>query len=135
MSNYKTLSEFEQDAKQVMGSSWSEVEIHSQLVADIISARIDQRLSQEDVATATGQKQSAIARFENCNGSPRLDTIIKILVALDLEIEIKKKEAQPQKIFKLADRYITRNFSDYVPRDIASSCIAMDKGQLQFCGM
>ena len=37
----------------------------------------------------TGLKQLAIARIENNVNSPQLDTLIKILDALDLKIEIK----------------------------------------------
>ena len=36
----------------------------------------------------TGLKQPAIARIENNVNSPQLDTLIKILDALDLKLEI-----------------------------------------------
>ena len=51
----------------------------------------------------TGLKQPAIARIENNVNSPQLDTLIKILDALDLKIEI--NSLKTNKIFVDKDIY------------------------------
>lgn len=58
------------------------------IINTIISTRKKKGLTQKEVAEMTGLKQPAIARIENNVNSPQLDTLIKILDALDLKIEI-----------------------------------------------
>ncbi len=58
------------------------------IINTIISTRKKKGLTQKEVAKMTGLKQPAIARIENNVNSPQLDTLIKILDALDLKIEI-----------------------------------------------
>ena len=52
--------------------------------------RMEKGYSQRYLASITGIKQSAIARFESNKVSPRLDTLIVILRALELKINIQK---------------------------------------------
>ncbi len=52
----------------------------------------------------TGLKQPAIARIENNVNSPQLDTLIKILDALDLKIEINSLKTNETKRFISSDR-------------------------------
>ena len=58
------------------------------IINTIISTRKKKGLTQKEVAKMTGLKQPAIDRIENNVNSPQLDTLIKILDALDLKIEI-----------------------------------------------
>lgn len=69
-------------------SLFEEIEIISKLVTEVIERRIELGLSQRDLATISGVKQPAIARFETLGTIPRLDTLIKILKALGLKINI-----------------------------------------------
>lgn len=66
-------------------------------VAKIASIIIDRRkylgLTQADVAERSGLKQSAIARFENTGAIPRLDTLLKIVKVLGMEININSLES------------------------------------------
>ena len=62
--------------------------IEENIIKTIISTRKKKGLTQKEVAEMTGLKQLAIARIENNVNSPQLDTLIKILDALDLKIEI-----------------------------------------------
>ena len=62
--------------------------IEENIINTIISTRKKKGLTQKEVAKMTGLKQPAIARIENNVNSPQLDTLIKILDALDLKIEI-----------------------------------------------
>jgi|GEM_PF-2736314 Predicted transcriptional regulator with C-terminal CBS domains len=54
--------------------------------------RIEKGYSQRDLATITNVKQSAIARMEQLKIIPRLDTIILIARALDLQLTFKRIE-------------------------------------------
>lgn len=45
-------------------------------------------MSQRDLAKKTGIKQPMIARIENFDTIPRLDTLVKISRALELKIEL-----------------------------------------------
>lgn len=63
--------------------------IEESIIENIIKTRKNKGLSQKQLAEKTGLKQPAIARIENNVNSPQLDTLIKIVDALDLTIEIK----------------------------------------------
>lgn len=52
--------------------------------------RIEKGYSQRDLAKLTGIKQSAIARMESLKIYPRIDTIITIGRALDLQVNFKR---------------------------------------------
>jgi|GEM_PF-2326385 Predicted transcriptional regulator with C-terminal CBS domains len=57
----------------------------AEILGGIIAKRINEGLTQEDVAKKTGLKQSAIARFENFSTMPRMDTLLKIVKAVDFD--------------------------------------------------
>ena len=52
--------------------------------------RIEKGYSQRDLARITGIKQSAIARMEGLKVYPRIDTLVMISRALDLQFVIKR---------------------------------------------
>ena len=82
------LIELEKDNETF--KKWGELYmIEENIINTIISTRKKKGLTQSDVATKTGLKQSAVTRVENMSNSPRLDTLIKILYVLGLKIEIK----------------------------------------------
>lgn len=54
----------------------------------IIGKRIEQKLSQAQVAKKTKMHQSAIARFETGETSPTLTTTSRVLAALNLKIRV-----------------------------------------------
>lgn len=80
------------DIKNSIGSlkieEKEEIEIISNLVSVIIKRRIELGLSQRDLAALTGIKQPAIARLETLGCIPKLDTLIKILKALGIKIDL-----------------------------------------------
>jgi transcriptional regulator with XRE-family HTH domain len=55
-----------------------------------VQSRKEKVLSQKEVAKIANLKQPAIARIETGAHSPQLDTLLKLIDALDLKIEIKK---------------------------------------------
>lgn len=60
------------------------------LLTSIRFRRIEKGYSQRDLAKLTGIKQSAIARIEALKVMPRLDTIILLSRALDLQLNLKR---------------------------------------------
>ncbi|GAB6461311.1 hypothetical protein bcgnr5390_61140 [Bacillus luti] len=61
-----------------------------EFLAELVLERHEQGLTQQDMAKATGLKQSAIARFEALDCSiPRMTTVLKYTRALGKELTIK----------------------------------------------
>jgi len=63
-------------------------EAEYQLIKEIIQARLEQNLTQNDLAQLIGTRQSNISRLENGNANPSLDFLEKIASALGKKIEI-----------------------------------------------
>lgn len=61
------------------------------IVADIAELRRSKGISQHELAKMTGIQQPVIARMEKGTTNPRLDTVIKIVEALDYELKIVPK--------------------------------------------
>lgn len=60
------------------------------IIATLKFRRLEKGYSQRDLAKLTGIKQSAIARLEQGKIYPRIDTIIIIGRALDLQVAFKR---------------------------------------------
>lgn len=56
------------------------------IIVKLIKRRIDLKISQRELAKMTGIKQPVIARIECFEATPRLDTLVKIAKALDLQL-------------------------------------------------
>jgi DNA-binding phage protein len=54
----------------------------------IIQKRIEKRLTQAAVAKKARMHQSAVARLESGEGSPTLETVSRVLAALDAKISV-----------------------------------------------
>ena len=62
-----------------------------QLGSTLKRVRIDKKLSQTDISNETGLRQAGISLLEGGAKGVRLDTLFKILAALDLEIVVQKR--------------------------------------------
>ena len=62
-----------------------------ELISDIIKARIEEKITQSELAKKTGISQPNITRFEKNIHSASLATTIKILNALGYQLKIEKK--------------------------------------------
>lgn len=80
----------------------------SNIITNIVSERINQGLSQRDLAQKTGLKQSAIARIEKMQVMPRIDTLIRLARKLNLKINVEK----PGDGFKSTVIYVNTDFSN-----------------------
>ena len=59
------------------------------LIRSIIEKRIEKNISQKELASRMGTKQSALSRFESGNYNPSLDFMQKVAQALDSKLEIR----------------------------------------------
>ena len=64
----------------------------SEIIHRVTEARIRKGLTQRDLAEKCGLKQSAIARIETLTTIPRINTLVRIAEALDVEIRAEEKE-------------------------------------------
>lgn len=65
-----------------------------EIINKIVKARRNLNLSQRDLAKKCGIKQPALARIEQFNVIPKLNTIIKIAKCVNVEINAKDKNNQ-----------------------------------------
>ena len=63
-------------------AEWEKQRPEREYIKAIIAARIDQKLSQKELAERTGIRQSNISRIENGNCSPTVATLQQIATGL-----------------------------------------------------
>lgn len=71
------------------------------MVADIVKRRKMLGWTQEEVAKKAGLTQAQVARLENSSQIPRVDTLIKVAVALGLKIKLNEVEEESAAISSL----------------------------------
>jgi ribosome-binding protein aMBF1 (putative translation factor) len=65
-----------------------EIEEVSEIVSSIIQRRQELGISQRDLAARCGIPQSSVARIETLKTTPKLDTLIKLMQALNLKLQV-----------------------------------------------
>lgn len=65
-----------------------EIEEVASIVSSIIRRRQELGISQRDLAKRCGIPQSSVARIETLKTTPKLDTLIKLMQALNLKLHI-----------------------------------------------
>jgi predicted transcriptional regulator len=63
------------------------------MVSDIVKRRKMLGLTQDEVAKKAGLTQAQIARLENSSQIPRVDTLLKVAIALGLSIKFNEEAA------------------------------------------
>ncbi|PKE29624.1 transcriptional regulator [Rahnella sp. AA] len=66
------------------------------LASALRNERKKRKLSQSKTAETMGLKQSTVSEFENYPDGTRLETLFKLLAALDLELQIAPRNSDPQ---------------------------------------
>lgn len=73
----------------------AENDLTVELVGEMIRARKEQHLSQRDLETISGIKQSVIARMESGKTDPQLSTILKLLASMGKTLAIVPLKSNP----------------------------------------
>ncbi|MBQ6370901.1 MAG: helix-turn-helix transcriptional regulator [Firmicutes bacterium] len=68
--------------------AWAETELEDQIRRMLIEARIEQNLTQEELAARSGIRQSNISRIENGSVIPTLQTLNAIAVGIGKRLKI-----------------------------------------------
>ena len=71
-----------------------ELQQRKKLIAQLVEARIEQGISQTELARRLGIHRSSICRLESGTQNPTLDMIIKIASALDKDISLKLSDKE-----------------------------------------
>lgn len=79
-------------ADQEFAKAYEEIKKEYSLIEQVANARKEMGLTQQELADKVGVSQQVISRFENEKHAPTLDSFLKILEGLDLEITINKKK-------------------------------------------
>ncbi|PXV62944.1 helix-turn-helix domain-containing protein [Halanaerobium congolense] len=106
----KNWDEFDQIVKSSM--SEEEYERHiliSKISADLIRLRLEQNMTQTDLAEKSGLKQSATARLESEEVLPKLSTLLKLTKALDANINLNPNQ---ESIIKIESNKMINNKAD-----------------------
>jgi transcriptional regulator with XRE-family HTH domain len=85
-------SDIKKEIRSISDSEKMQIELVADLVDEIIEKRQSLGLTQRDLAEKTGLKQSAIARMESGGAIPRLDTILRVALAMGLKFKLIKDE-------------------------------------------
>jgi len=64
-------------------------EAEYKIIEEIITARMEKKLTQKGLAELIGTKQSNISRLESGNYNPTLDFLHKIALAMDKKLEVR----------------------------------------------
>jgi transcriptional regulator with XRE-family HTH domain len=81
----------------------------SKISADLIRLRLEQNMTQTDLAEKSGLKQSAIARLESEEVLPKLSTLLKLAKALDANINLNPNQ---ESIIKIESNKMINNKAD-----------------------
>lgn len=87
----KTWADVRETITSITQKEKDEIELSAKLVAQLIRRRQELGLSQRDLSSKCGLKQTAIARLEKNNAIPRIDTFARISKSLGLEIQLVAK--------------------------------------------
>lgn len=64
----------------------------ARLTSELIKLRKEQKVTQKELGERTGLHQAAIARIEKMDCVPKLDTFLKLILALNTTIKLQEKE-------------------------------------------
>jgi len=74
----------------------------ARMVSDIVKRRKMLGLTQNEVAQKAGLSQAQVARLENSSQIPRVDTLIKVAIALGMHIQLNETDQQAVTSHRLA---------------------------------
>lgn len=87
----RTWEDYKNHVKSISNAerrNMEEIEEMTDIVSSIIQRRQELGISQRDLAERCGIPQSSVARMETLKTTPKLDTLLKIMQALNLKFQI-----------------------------------------------
>ena len=66
----------------------AEIETLSAIISQVILKRTNMGISQRELATMCNMPQSSIARIEACKTIPKLDTLLRLMKPLGLNLRV-----------------------------------------------
>lgn len=69
-------------------AEWDAQEAEREIMRKIVEARMEEDLSQRELASKCGMKPANLCRLENGNGNPSVATLAKIAQGLGRKLEI-----------------------------------------------
>lgn len=82
----KTWRDKRKEIKSIPADEMNHIQAVAQIVNVLCRRRIELGLTQAEVAEKAGLQQESIARLENGNVVPRLDTVFKVAYALGMKL-------------------------------------------------
>lgn len=88
MKKYTNFDDMFNDPEYFPDEDREAVNIEAALIAKVIEARENNKMTQRELSELTGIKQPVISRLESQKTTPQLNTILKILVPLGYTLEV-----------------------------------------------
>lgn len=85
MSNWDDIKK---NMTSISQDEWDEIDLKVKIVGEILDARKKAGITQSELESLTGIKQTFIARFENNRMDPQLTTVLKLLRPLGLTLDV-----------------------------------------------
>lgn len=89
--NYKTYKKNALEKNAELRKEYEALAPQYKIIDAVISARIERRMTQAELAERANTRQSNISRFESGNYNPSVEFLQKLAGALDKQLEIKLK--------------------------------------------
>ena len=88
MKKVTSFSEYMVDEERVSVEERELIQFEKELILKMSELRHSQGLSQRELAEISGVKQPALARLESMKATPRIDTVLRLLIPLGYTLEI-----------------------------------------------
>lgn len=88
--NIKEIIDKEKQSNSSFSKLWDESRTEYKLLAEFVRLRKEQKITQEELAKRTGNKQQVISRIEKRENSPTLKTFCGLLNTLGYDLKIVK---------------------------------------------
>ena len=92
MKNYTNFDEYLEKVNVLTEEEKDEILLKAKIVSEIVNARHNKGLTQQELAQISGVRQPIIARLEKDKTDAQLSTILKILSSLGLTLSIVAKD-------------------------------------------
>ena len=88
MKKVTSFSEYMADEERISVEERELIQVEKELILKMSELRHSQGLSQRELAEISGVKQPALARLESMKATPRIDTVLRLLIPLGYTLEI-----------------------------------------------